>query len=69
MFLELNEKAAESLLSSELGALVGSADTAHYGTGNYEVQIDSILAMDDPEKAMSDILQVVSVIEKKNPSM
>ena len=69
MFLELNEKAAESLLSSELGALVVSADTAHYGTGNYEVQVDSILAMADPEKAMLDILQVVNVIEKKNSDL
>ena len=44
MFLDLTDEAACKLEDSEHGELVTLAETSHYGTGDYEVDIDFILS-------------------------
>ena len=60
MFLDLTEEAACKLEDSEHGELVTLAETSHYGTGDYEVDIDFILSNSNPEQLMNELLEVAT---------
>ncbi|MEC7164357.1 MAG: EF-hand domain-containing protein, partial [SAR324 cluster bacterium] len=60
MFLDLTEDAAQKLEVSEHGELVTLADPSHYGTGDYEVNIDFILSSSNPEQLMIQLLEVTT---------
>ena len=60
MFLDLTEEAARQLEKSEHGDLVALADPSHYGTGDYEVNIDFILSNPNPEQLMNQLLEVTT---------
>ena len=53
MFLDLTEEAAGNLEMLVIGKFITLADPSHYGTGDYEVEIDIILSSQNPEQAMN----------------
>ena len=60
MFLDLTEEAAGNLEMLEMGKFITLADPSHYGTGDYEVEIDIILSSQNPEQAMNSVLEIAT---------
>ncbi len=60
MFLDLTKEAAGNLEILEIGKFITLADPSHYGTGDYEVEIDIILNSQNPEQAMNSVLEIAT---------